>query len=1361
MRGTDGEYKLIGKLSSRDSILELWVAERMDYSNRRVLLFKPKSGISVKESDLLKLYERINVWRQMNKISLPIREVTLVESSSYFIIVTDFYKVTPLSALIEKDNLDAETFLDLVVKVAKLVSDAHKIGIYHTTLTPDSILVDEKFDVKLVDWGISFLLYSNVRHISSFSGLKIFLAPEQVNVLNGLSDNIDWRTDIWQLGAIVNMFFRNNIRSTMALSTIRQILTVAEIALAQDKNYRWQSVEDFIDALSSSLRNEVVREPCLLKYPSISQGLKAKLLLCIILFPELKFLAPYTGVNEKIISYIQDLANKQKIEQVLHILSIISGGNLQLEDINVLFKDKLARLSFLEHVIASLPLLPFHKARNLMIELANNGLYVPIEAFFEIFNSGKIDRNALSKSVAKIIKRHPNFTKIIPPELLLNNLNLLSDDAILSIPTKFIIEIYKHLKERYKNIWPNIADKITPSTANNIIILSLLEENTEDAIVFLSNYYKTLVSLASEPFRQVVLSLIDFGTLDKIDENLALKIKEDLPPDALYRIFVSYRPKWIKIRDIIPAIKNNNSRITNIINIIESGSYPYSLEDLIALYPLLKKHEDKELIFNAAVRINAAKEFLNSTQEFHLIITNPKMDADTKLQLTKEKHNIFIKENPHEFLNIWWKSKDKSIVDKNLIMTLYGYLKNSQDKEKCLVIANMLGMLSALLNKYKDWELVIKSQKIGAYDKLKALEPFYGLIFEKDKGFLWNEIRKLPVNRKTFHGLQKLFRFLIEKNPEQMYNFLMKIEDKSVIDISLLFSLYLKMKDIGKKATILKNIIKYNPQYISKHKVGIKELIIAKYRLGDNVCNLLKTMNLADWAVDSELLYIASDCCFNIIEKSLDKLPFPSLVFISNLVGSDKRKLIFRALLEHDDPLTLVSLVMIGGYYDDLKRVLTKNFISQMQSSENVGSLVTALILTGREDMIPIDIQKRLAEEYPDIVFNIENMSDEAKIIAATILLVENVDKNKVLNYIIKLLNSKPKLLRPYLVTIFMQDKNLAWDGLFYGSFVSATAIFTLAETINSKRLVKMLKKVKGKLPIAVIDDIIDGLKKGKDIRSIFKELGLYIPEKKEIVRKKESLLKSEYLLAIRSYLQNKQLKIFLSEIINKMTGNIHLKRKLIKIAEYEENQAHLALKVIRLFSTVYDADSALKYNVIDKLFTYYNHILNSIDKHQSKDIQRVMVETISYIFKGSGREVEALNVLKNVFRNPNWHVRSITAKVIGRIFKDSGKEMEALKILSFLLKNTDWRVRSSAVEAINYIFEDSNNMRIFNVLKPLLKDYDWRVRNAAAKALGDIFKNSYCKDVSDELNQLLKDSNPQVRNTVKNAINKIMSDRQ
>ena len=151
--------------------------------------------------------------------------------------------------------------IDLLVKVSKAIAYAHACGVIHRDLKPANILIDGTGEPKIVDFGLARLLCEDESKLTG-PGEKLlslgYGAPEQEHDAS-LTDH---RADIYGLGALLYFAITGQnpryFREQDIPLALREVLGKA---LATDREQRWNSATDFLDALRAVQSRTRVEQP--------------------------------------------------------------------------------------------------------------------------------------------------------------------------------------------------------------------------------------------------------------------------------------------------------------------------------------------------------------------------------------------------------------------------------------------------------------------------------------------------------------------------------------------------------------------------------------------------------------------------------------------------------------------------------------------------------------------------------------------------------------------------------------------------------------------------------------------------------------------------------------------------------------------------------------------------------------------------------------------------------------------------------------------------------------------------------------------------------------------------------------------
>lgn len=177
-----------------------------------------------------------------------------------------YYKGESLREKIKKGPIPLSEALNIIFQIALGLEAAHEENIIHRDIKPGNILITERGEVKIVDFGLAKLAGMHLTQATSSKGTAAYMCPEQIR-----GKNVDHRCDIWALGvvfyemltghlpfqeeypepmmyAIVN---EEPISLTHYLKDIPQLVqAIIERLIKKDHNERYQSVDELLEDLA-------------------------------------------------------------------------------------------------------------------------------------------------------------------------------------------------------------------------------------------------------------------------------------------------------------------------------------------------------------------------------------------------------------------------------------------------------------------------------------------------------------------------------------------------------------------------------------------------------------------------------------------------------------------------------------------------------------------------------------------------------------------------------------------------------------------------------------------------------------------------------------------------------------------------------------------------------------------------------------------------------------------------------------------------------------------------------------------------------------------------------------------------------
>ena len=131
---------------------------------------------------------------------VPIHEVGERDGQCYFSM--KFIEGGHLDEVVQQTPMSIRQAVELITKVARTIHYAHEHGILHRDIKPGNILLDQKGEPHLTDFGLARLVESEstVTRTLEVLGTPSYMAPEQAA---GNNAAISGATDVYGLGAVL------------------------------------------------------------------------------------------------------------------------------------------------------------------------------------------------------------------------------------------------------------------------------------------------------------------------------------------------------------------------------------------------------------------------------------------------------------------------------------------------------------------------------------------------------------------------------------------------------------------------------------------------------------------------------------------------------------------------------------------------------------------------------------------------------------------------------------------------------------------------------------------------------------------------------------------------------------------------------------------------------------------------------------------------------------------------------------------------------------------------------------------------------------------------------------------------------
>jgi len=191
-----------------------------------------------------------------------IHEISETDDGQLFIVMA-CYEGQTLKEKINSGPLPVDEAIDITIKIAQGLARAHEEGIVHRDIKPANIIITDRDEIKILDFGLAKLAgWVQLTKESSTLGTVAYMSPEQLR-----SNEVDQRTDIWSLGVILyemltgNLPFKGDYEQAIVYAILNEkpndiqlqaadfsseLLHIINRSLEKNPDDRYQSINDML-----------------------------------------------------------------------------------------------------------------------------------------------------------------------------------------------------------------------------------------------------------------------------------------------------------------------------------------------------------------------------------------------------------------------------------------------------------------------------------------------------------------------------------------------------------------------------------------------------------------------------------------------------------------------------------------------------------------------------------------------------------------------------------------------------------------------------------------------------------------------------------------------------------------------------------------------------------------------------------------------------------------------------------------------------------------------------------------------------------------------------------------------------------
>ncbi len=262
----DGRYRILGRIGS-GGMADVYSAE--DTHLGRQIALKVLHRRFAQDTEFVERFRR----EAKSAASLSHPNVVGIfdrgeHEGTYYIAMERLTGRTLKDVIIEEAPLSQEHAIDLGIQVLQAAGFAHRRGVIHRDFKPHNVIVDDQGHAKVTDFGIARAGASEMTETGSIMGTAQYLSPEQAqgHAVTDASDLYSIGVMLYEMLAgrlpfdgdsAVSIALKHLNESPAPLSTLRPDIdpaleSVVMAALSKDPAARWQSAEDFAEALEAA-----------------------------------------------------------------------------------------------------------------------------------------------------------------------------------------------------------------------------------------------------------------------------------------------------------------------------------------------------------------------------------------------------------------------------------------------------------------------------------------------------------------------------------------------------------------------------------------------------------------------------------------------------------------------------------------------------------------------------------------------------------------------------------------------------------------------------------------------------------------------------------------------------------------------------------------------------------------------------------------------------------------------------------------------------------------------------------------------------------------------------------------------------
>src|SRR5215212_9119941 len=194
-----GRYRVVGLLG-RGGMGEVFRADDLKLKQPVALKFLPEA-LSNDGAALARFYQEVSVARQVSHRHVC-RVYDVAEAEGSHFISMEYVRGESLSSLLKRiGRLPEDKAVETARQLCAGLAAVHDAGVLHRDLKPANVMLDERGDVRITDFGIAALA-GEASARDSRAGTPAYMSPEQLT-----GKELTTKSDIYSLGLVLYELF--------------------------------------------------------------------------------------------------------------------------------------------------------------------------------------------------------------------------------------------------------------------------------------------------------------------------------------------------------------------------------------------------------------------------------------------------------------------------------------------------------------------------------------------------------------------------------------------------------------------------------------------------------------------------------------------------------------------------------------------------------------------------------------------------------------------------------------------------------------------------------------------------------------------------------------------------------------------------------------------------------------------------------------------------------------------------------------------------------------------------------------------------------------------------------------------------